>query len=167
MHCISKQPQQWTKEQSFIIIPFPLDTLRSHALCYRPSFFGLRLTTTFFSAIVKAQVNIMTRVRSLRTGVSGACAGMRATARCAVTIFSEYRPLECYGWLFLSLPVYLCLNVLLITVWQISMMPYNCALFLLFSGLFGIYYNTDAGMSGYRAYRDCKKQWVCAEFSSI
>ena len=27
--------------------------------------------------------------------------------------------------------------------------------------------DTDAAMSIYRAYRDCKKQWVCAEFSSI
>lgn len=62
---------------------------RSHALCHRPSFFFASTDNGFLSGIVKAQVNIMTRVRSLQTGVSGACAGMRATARCAVTIFSE------------------------------------------------------------------------------
>lgn len=95
-----------------------------------PLFFLLRLTTDIFIfGIVKAQVNIMTRVRSSRTGASGACAGMRATARCAVTIFSEYR--RCLNAVFAifvhaSPCIYLLrLIVLLFEGWQPVVMPYN------------------------------------------
>jgi hypothetical protein len=109
MQCHSKQPQKSTNYYSlfsyrlvFLGLQAPSDSLTDHmpslilTLC-----FSLLTYWQLLSGIVKAQVNIMTRVRSLQTGVSGACAGMQATARCAVTIFSEYKRLSAVVAVFL------------------------------------------------------------------